>query len=323
MTFSIIIPAYNAEAFLAECLDSIAPQRGDDCEVIVVDDGSTDRTAAILAERPWLTVVSQSNRGMSAARNRGLQQAQGDYILFVDADDRLRPDALATLRPNLRGDDIICFGAEQLDMQTAKANDCRRPHFEGTMDGHEYMQRELLRPAAIHFVCIWQRAYRRLFLAEHGLCFNTGLRHAEDDLFTLQAMHYAQHVVQLDAVLYTYRVHPGGISRRPDPDHWRQAVLAQRQLVRFFVGEGHLHDGDTSLCRVLASNYLEWFTADATHDSQLYPLVDWKALRRLCVTPRHRLLATLLRLHPALLRLYLRMASLIRPRRNRMSDNAL
>ena len=94
MTFSIIIPAYNAEAYLSRCLDSIFSQDYEDYEVIVINDGSTDGTATILKRYPQVKVINQSNHGMSSARNRGLEVAQGDYILFVDSDDSARDTAV-------------------------------------------------------------------------------------------------------------------------------------------------------------------------------------------------------------------------------------
>ena len=92
---SFIIPAYNAEPYLRECLDSISRlnMRGRGYEVIVVNDGSTDGTAALLEaygrEHVEVTVISQENRGLSAARNAGMRGAKGKYVCFVDADDHL------------------------------------------------------------------------------------------------------------------------------------------------------------------------------------------------------------------------------------------
>jgi glycosyltransferase involved in cell wall biosynthesis len=93
---SIVIPAYNAATFLAECLESIFAQDHRPLEVIVVDDGSTDRTLAIAqAWVPAVRVVHQANAGPAAARNRGIEMAGGEYLAFNDADDRWVPGRLA------------------------------------------------------------------------------------------------------------------------------------------------------------------------------------------------------------------------------------
>ena len=94
---SIIIPVYNVEKYLHECLDSIINQTFTDIEIICVDDGSTDKSSEILEEYEQkdkrFTVISQPNKGVSAARNRGMQQAKGKYIMFVDSDDWLAHNA--------------------------------------------------------------------------------------------------------------------------------------------------------------------------------------------------------------------------------------
>jgi glycosyltransferase involved in cell wall biosynthesis len=94
---SILIPAYNAEDWIAETLQSALQQTWDNTEIIVVDDGSSDRTYAIAKTfaSPQLQVITQPNQGAAAARNRALQVAQGDFIQFLDADDLLAPDKLA------------------------------------------------------------------------------------------------------------------------------------------------------------------------------------------------------------------------------------
>lgn len=93
---SILIPVYNAEQWLAETLESALAQTWQSKEIIIVDDGSTDNTLAIAKtfESPIVKVVSQENRGQSAAENRALQEAQGDFIEYLDADDLLAPDKI-------------------------------------------------------------------------------------------------------------------------------------------------------------------------------------------------------------------------------------
>lgn len=101
MTVSIIVPVYNAEAFLPDCLDSILAQTFSDFELILVDDGSSDRSPKICddyaARDSHVRVLHTPNRGVSAARNRGVDEARGQYIMFVDADDMVHPRIVATL----------------------------------------------------------------------------------------------------------------------------------------------------------------------------------------------------------------------------------
>lgn len=99
---SIVVPAYNYAHLLPRALDSVLEQQDESVELVVVDDGSTDHTAAVLADyqarHPSMQVIRQANAGAAAARNRGIAQACGRYVLLLDADDELLPDALAALR---------------------------------------------------------------------------------------------------------------------------------------------------------------------------------------------------------------------------------
>ena len=98
---SVIIPVYNAEKYLRECLDSVVNQTLKDIEIICIDDGSTDHSRAILMgyekSDPRITVISQENLGLSAARNCGMRYASGKYIYFLDSDDYIDGEALEIL----------------------------------------------------------------------------------------------------------------------------------------------------------------------------------------------------------------------------------
>jgi len=116
-SIAIIVPAYQAEGFLARALDSVLAQSDPDWTLLVVDDGSTDGTPAVAhdyaARDPVrIRMLTQANAGPGAARNRGMAAAAGDYVLFLDADDALMPEALAVLRADLRahGPADLVFG---------------------------------------------------------------------------------------------------------------------------------------------------------------------------------------------------------------------
>ena len=97
ITFSVIIPIYNVEAFLKECIDSVLQQTYKDYEIILVDDGSTDESGAIAdtyaRNYPGINVIHRNNGGLSAARNTGIEAAKGRYIIFVDSDDYIDKNA--------------------------------------------------------------------------------------------------------------------------------------------------------------------------------------------------------------------------------------
>ena len=116
MSVTIIIPAYNAEAWLAEAINSVLAQTAPASQVIIVDDGSTDITAAVASRfDDAVVILSQPNSGVSVARNLGAAQATADWLLFLDADDRLRPDALEQLLSRASETALGCIYGQSAD----------------------------------------------------------------------------------------------------------------------------------------------------------------------------------------------------------------
>ena len=301
MRFSIIIPAYNAEAYLQRCLDSIFSQEFEDYEVVVINDGSTDDTAELLVQyaagHTNLRVITQSNQGMATARNRGLEVAQGDYVMFVDSDDRLCSNALATLAPQVSGEDVIGFGAQIYNENSGIYTD-NPIQSTTTIPGWDYFNLYRLKSTPVHFVCIWQRVYRRGFLKENSLHFVDGLRRAEDDLFTTMAMLHAQSVKTIANPLYIYHVRQDSITRSSDPkldaDSWHvQQILADTFIPMQGIDK-------TAIYQVLASNYINHISVKGDTLTRR----EWEQFHEACITPRHRRLYRLSFIHPALLHFY-------------------
>lgn len=305
MRFSIIIPAYNAEAYLKRCLNSILSQNYSDYEVVVIDDGSTDGTSNILVQYPQVKVISQANHGMATARNRGLEVAQGDYILFVDCDDRLCPNALANLAPHLDSEDIVGFGTQIYNESNGIYTDNPIQPTAATA-GWDYFNHHRLTPSPVHFVCIWQRAYRRAFLEENNLRFTDGLKRAEDDLFSTMAMFHARSIKTIAKYIYTYHVRQGSITRTEDPKLTNDARRVQQLLADTFIPMQDVEK--TAIYQVLASNYI---TLLSTKGNTLTS-TEWKQFHQVCVTPRHRRLYQISRISPILLRFYNKLCSSLR-----------
>lgn len=318
MTFSIIIPAYNAEAYLSRCLNSIFSQDFRDYEVIVIDDGSTDGTAALLKQYPQVKVIGQNNQGMASARNRGLESALGEYILFVDSDDRLCPSALATLAPHLGGEDIIGFGTQIYNESTGIYTDNPIQPTSALMAGWDYFNCHRLEATPVHFVCIWQRTYRRAFLEEKSLRFVDGLRRAEDDLFSTIAMLHAGSVKTIADCLYIYHLRATSITRTTDPKLDADSRRVQQTLAETFMP---MQGIDKSVIyQVLASNYINFLEqgTGTCHNNvtgaspQSLSPNEWEQFREVCVTPRHRRLYNISHISPTLLQLYNKLCSSLR-----------
>ena len=211
---SIIIPVYNVEAYLPECLDSILSQRDalSAFEVILVNDGSPDGSAAILEEYRKrydnITVITQSNQGLSLARMNGLERAQGEYVWFVDSDDYLADHALENLLPLIQAPDapsVIMTPIRRQDVETGSLYLDYELDAPRMMDGPDVLLNwNFPSWTACRFI-----AHRALFKNE-WLCFPPGLLH-EDEYFGAVLLMIADRVLVYDKELYKHRIRPGSI----------------------------------------------------------------------------------------------------------------
>lgn len=213
--FSIIIPAYNAERYLPSALDSVLAQKASSYEVILVDDGSTDATAEICdgyADRyDSIRAIHIENSGASRARNMGLHDARGDYVLFMDADDLWKPELLAEVS-QLAADepDMILFGWEKFGEGMPVEQRCCRCLPAGT-SGAVWLS-DSLRAGVVPPPYLWSYAYRRDFLLDHGLHIREELVCSEDFEFNLRAIPLAERIVGTGQNLYCWRQVPTSLS---------------------------------------------------------------------------------------------------------------
>ena len=211
---SVVVPVYNVESYLRECLDSICAQTLEDIEIICVNDGSTDSSPSILrtyAEADKrIRIIDQENGGLSAARNSGMAAAVGEYLYFCDSDDYILKDTLAVLYREAKEKelDILLFSGESF---------FERPELEKKLGRYrDYYKCEALscRSGAELFDELWRidrfrpsiplQFYRRQFLIEAQLSFMKGLI-SEDELFTPFALLKAQRAASTADVFYMRR----------------------------------------------------------------------------------------------------------------------
>ncbi len=309
MRFSIIIPIYNVSAFLPECLESVAGQSFSDYEVICVDDGSTDDSFGIAkgyveAHEHW-QLIHQENQGLGGARNTGLKHASGDYVLFLDSDDRLRPDSLRILSENLENEDLLCFNGQRFHEETGayEAADSLTP--ESYQSGWNYFTNNALKQRDFAFVCVVLRCYKRTYLLAHDLWFKPGIYH-EDNLFTPLACFHAGKVKVIPYILYDYRVRASSIMTTRSLKHWQDVVGIANVLAAFFVPKESIEK--RTVYQLLTHHYQMAFSQlTPAEDKEMQPLVDWKSYKAVSRTkPRHRLLYAALRVSPRLFRAVLK-----------------
>lgn len=215
MLLSIILPFYQVAAYIDACLDSVLPLPEDRVELLFVDDCGEDESRAIIDRRVQgranaRVLRHEKNRGLSAARNTGLAQSSGEYILFLDTDDILCTGAVLPLAEQARADrlDILQAAYETFTDGRGWPPPAINADASEILAGETLLARML---AAGQFEpMVWQRLYRREFLTAHQLAMREGLLH-EDELFTAPAFLVADSARVVESVFYRYRCRPGGI----------------------------------------------------------------------------------------------------------------
>jgi len=244
---SVIVPVYNVERYLEACLDAIAGQTFQGMEIILVNDGSTDRSPDIInayaAKDKRIVTVSQPNRGVSAARNAGLSVATGEYILFVDSDDFVRNDtverfyrqAMSTGAEIIMGNYNYCYP----DGKQAPHPDFRRmaefgklPVMTGEQCFAKLMEEGIFPPLVYLYFC------KRAFIMDNRLFFEEGIIH-EDELWCLKTLVHAKQVSVslLDYCHYFYRLRQGSIIRSNNKKYRIDSYFAVVGILETFVSE--------------------------------------------------------------------------------------
>lgn len=292
MKFSIIIPVYNVESYLRECLDSVLNQTFSDWEAICINDGSTDGSASILEEYApkdsRFKNMNQPNGGLSAARNTGLKTAKGEYILFLDSDDWLESNALETIAKALNDEDVLCFSGRRFFEETNSFNPADELPEKVYGSGMDYYNENALLPRDFAFVCVVLRAYNREFLLSHELWFKEGIFH-EDNLFTPLACYYAQQVKVINACLYDYRVRANSITTTGNVKRLRDLLETANALAAFFVSKQDLDK--IIVYRAITHHFQAVFAkVHGEERKELKRLCDWRLYRKVSRTKlRHRL----------------------------------
>lgn len=292
MRFSVIIPVYNVETYLRECLDSVFNQTFEDWEAVCVNDGSTDNSSAILEEYASkdnrFYIINRPNGGLSAARNTGLKAVKGEYVLFLDSDDWLEPNALEIVSESMTDEDMLCFSGRRYCESEGQFRDADRLLERTYASGMDYYNENALLSRDFAFVCVVLRAYRREFLLSHELWFKEGIFH-EDNLFTPLVCYYAKRVKVINACLYDYRVRANSITTTGNFKRLHDLLETANTLAAFFLSKEGFNK--TVVCRAITHHFQAVFlNAPKSERRELYRLCDWPLYRKVSRTKiRHRI----------------------------------
>ena len=236
---SIILPVYNAQNHLARCVGSICAQTYQNIEIIILNDGSKDQSLPVCEEfrqkDPRILLVDKANSGVSDTRNLGLKLASGKYVEFVDSDDYLEPDFTERLVAAAEENEadfviapykmVIPAGASKPEQVLDKIQDelgvmsvARPPEVReygflpaGVYDKETFALRLMDKPASYFYSVLWNKLYRRDILTGNDIQFVSEMRWAEDLVFNLRYIQYAERFVAIDKPGYYYVQNPQSI----------------------------------------------------------------------------------------------------------------
>lgn len=246
---SIIIPVYNVESYLGECLDSILCQTTDECELVLVDDGSTDSSAEICERYAFhnsiIKVIHKINGGLSSARNAGLAVAKGEYVSFVDSDDKIHSGSLPILLEWIRTESAdLCFLRAEKLFPGGKLVDLNEGIIGDELKGKP---KEI---AIAHLAtrpkypgCAWAKLFRRAFLSEHDLHFPYDRRYSEDLGFLRDCILCVERFDALDVLFYQYRQsRKGSITQKASTKNFYDLLLFISESAEKLTVDGKAKD---------------------------------------------------------------------------------
>lgn len=312
-TLSIIIPVYNVEAYLKQCLDSVLVDNSFTGQVICVNDGSTDGSFAILnqyaAKYPNVEVYSQDNQGQSVARNTGLDKAKGDYVLFLDSDDYYSKGAIDYLaKLAVKNPEVDFFY-----MDGATTSDCERfytlrnnePVIMPLIDYYDY---EYAQYGSTPQGCVWGGFYKREFIERNHLRMLPNCRY-EDELFIFEVflkkgICMALHV---DKPFYNYRIGRDGATTAK----YTLAHFFNRRTIAHKCYDAMIKSGLQTMARkrkvfnICEENIIQAYLYGFKKDiMKFFSKEDVRVMKECATTSRDEKLIKLARISPTLLAAY-------------------
>lgn len=239
MKISIVVPVYNADEYLDRCLHSVLDQEFSSYEVILVDDGSTDASSLICdrysSTDPRFVTLHQPNMGVSAARNAGINMAQGEYVMFLDADDALLPYALENMVESVRGEDVVVggYGVLTCGVPSKEVKPVRSFSYRGE-EYRRFFEENIIRNCEL-LDAPWAKLFRTK--AIRNVRFNESLSYAEDKLFVFEVLSKANSALTVPHAVYAYHKREGslGFDRSSDA-HIAKLMLFLPEYIKILDG---------------------------------------------------------------------------------------
>ena len=254
---SLVIPVYNVDRFLDRCVQSIVNQSYDNLEIILVDDGSTDKSGVLCdkwaREYHNIIVIHKENGGLSSARNAGIEVAHGKYISFIDSDDFLLDDAISYLYNIIGENDIAIGNYIETDGDSIEAPNAS--YSVKQITGREALQL-LFTKDTVQAVTSWAKLYKSILF--QNIRYTEGMLH-EDEATTYKLYYSCNRIVISDKPVYAYFQNRESISRRPSKKNFTDLEVILKDQISFFTKAGLEEFADKTkarYCIQVAAHYL-------------------------------------------------------------------
>lgn len=286
VSISVVVPVYNVESYLGECLNSLAAQTIGFFEIILVNDGSTDQSGRICEEYcsqfSNMMLINQNNQGLSSARNSGLRYANGDYIIFVDSDDYVTNNMNESIQEILLKEkvDILYYNADVVDELHGEYTECliRSEYLNGyVMSGIQYLEKCFPNDYRCS-ACL--AAYKKAFLDKNGILFPSGLYY-EDNIFFIKTVLRAKSIFCVPDCFYIRRLRndsimTGKLNIKKCFDHIAINVLIWRELMGYPYKDEHLQFYRKYISTRMMStfHFLDEFTQNTEVNQKMHGMME-------------------------------------------------
>ncbi len=212
---SVIVPVYNGEKNIKRCADSVLNQDYPELELILIDDGSRDRSWEIIqtvaANDPRVKAIHQENGGVSSARNRALAEASGTYVQFADVDDWLPMDATKLLVREMETRSSELVVGDFYRVVDGNVSEKGSIETGGTLTLKQYADKMMLAPADLYYGVLWNKLYQRDIIERYDIRMDENISYSEDMIFNLEYLLHVKSVAILKAPVYYYQYTKGSL----------------------------------------------------------------------------------------------------------------
>lgn len=262
---SFIIPAYNAENTIEECVKRILKIPQEDIEVLVIDDGSLDKTVEICKnlQDKRVRIICKNNGGVSSARNMGIKNALGEYIMFCDADDWIQAEEMKQVIDTIKEEkvDFVMYNFARRTSGQLKTEEMKLPQGRYEKEGCKLLEKYVL---DVPLYKKWENnilqgssnryLFRKELLEENDIIFDETIAYAEDLCFCVEVFEKASTFFALNVVAYIINIIPGTASRRFRSDFWENLIKVYNKIVSITKNENEVlycHYGRSAIIHYL------------------------------------------------------------------------